>query len=77
MISVYILLIILSIITGISIALAISLSIDKRKLKRENERMFTELHGSKRDAKMLADRERNLNLEVFRLQKKLKRGNRI
>ena len=72
-----ILIIILAMVASISIAFAISFNLDKRYLKREVERLNDVLRRDGRYRKLLADRERDLNLEVFRLKKKLRRGNKI
>lgn len=72
-----ILLIIMTLVASISIAFAISFNLDKRRLERKIERMNNTSYVDKRDVKMLANRERDLNLEVFRLKKKLRRSNKI
>jgi hypothetical protein len=60
----------MAIITGISISFAISFYLDKQHLSRKIERRNIVLA---RDMKLLAERERDLNLKVFGLEKKLRR----
>lgn len=72
-----ILLIIMTMVASISIVFAMCLSIDKRRLKREVERLNNIMRRDGNNRKSMVNRERDLNLEVFRLKKKLRRGNRI
>lgn len=75
--AIYILLIVLEVVTGVSIAFAISFYLDKRYLKREIERLSNTMDRNKKDWRLLTNRERDLNMEIFRLQKKLRKDNRI
>jgi len=72
-----ILLIVLAFVASISTAFAISFYLDKRHLKREVKRLNSVIHRDGKDRRLLANRERDLNMEVFRLQKKLRRNNKI
>lgn len=72
-----ILLIIMTIIAGISTAFAISFYLDKRYLKRRIKTLSNTMDRDKKDWQLSNNRERDLNMEVFRLSKKLRRRNRI
>jgi len=72
-----ILLIVLTFVSAISIAFAISFYLDKRHLKRQIERLSNTINRDRRDRQLLTNRERDLNLEVFRLNKKLRKEYRI
>lgn len=72
-----ILLIVMTFVASISIAFAISFYLDKRHLKREIIRLSNTMDRNKKDWQLSANRERDLNMEVFRLNKKLRRNNKI